>query len=152
MGEIRILTKYDLAKVMKIWLEASIEFHSFIGEDFWRECYGLVEELLPFSSVFLYENEDKIQGFIAMTDNYIQGLFVEKHSRGRGIGKLLLNYVKELYDSLFLHIYKRNSSAANFYLNEGFSIIGERIDESTGETALLMEWNNNSPYYPNILH
>ena len=50
-----------------------------------------------------------------------------------GIGKLLLDYVKDKKVSLRLNVYQKNARAISFYQREGFIIQCEGLDEATGE-------------------
>ena len=59
----------------------------------------------------------------------------------RGIGKALLDIVKEKKAELALHAYQKNEKAVRFYLREGFRIRREMIDEDTREEEYLMEWS-----------
>ena len=57
-----------------------------------------------------------------------------------GIGKHLLEYVKQTHSTLSLGVYQKNKRAVSFYLREGFSILSEELDEATGETEYTMIW------------
>ena len=50
-----------------------------------------------------------------------------------GIGKLLLDYIKDKKVSLRLNVYQKNTRAISFYQREGFIIQCEGLDEATGE-------------------
>ena len=50
-----------------------------------------------------------------------------------GIGKLLLDYIKDKKVSLRLNVYQKNARAISFYQREGFIIQCEGLDEATGE-------------------
>ena len=63
--------------------------------------------------------------------------------RSQGIGKVLLNHAKQMKKRLTLHVYQKNEKALHFYLREGFQIGHEQTDENTGETELLMVWEEN---------
>lgn len=43
----------------------------------------------------MYENDCQIEGFIGLNDEYMEGIFVRDEMQSQGIGKLLLNFVKE---------------------------------------------------------
>ena len=60
-----------------------------------------------------------------------------------GIGKLLLDYVKDKKVSLRLNVYQKNSRAISFYQREGFIIQCEGLDEATGEKEYTMLWKRN---------
>lgn len=55
----------------------------------------LVKEMLPQAEVYVYENDCQTEGFIGLNDEYMEGIFVRDEMQSQGIGKLLLNFVKE---------------------------------------------------------
>lgn len=130
----------DLDKVMKIWLETNIKAHDFIDKSYWQGNYEMVKEMLPNSRIFVYEDNNIIQGFVGLTESYIAGIFINENSQSKGIGKALLNYVKENHSELSLQVYKKNIRAVEFYLREDFVVSKEQIDENTGEVELVLNW------------
>ena len=130
----------ELETVMEIWLDTNIKAHDFINSSYWQKNYDLVKEMLPDATIFVYEDNNQIQGFIGLMDNYIAGIFINSNSQSKGIGKALLNYVKESKSELLLQVYKKNVRAANFYLREDFIVSKEQIDENTDEIELVMNW------------
>ena len=87
---IRKYQPQDLEHIMKIWLETNLAAHGFIPAEYWNEQYEAVKEALPQADILIYEEEGTVLGFLGLQDSYIAGLFVEKASRSRGIGRLLL--------------------------------------------------------------
>ena len=57
-----------------------------------------------------------------------------------GIGKLLLDYIKNKKLRLRLNVYQKNIRALSFYQREGFDIQSEGLDEATGEKEYTMLW------------
>ena len=98
--------------------------------------------MLPQAEVYVYENDNKIQGFVGLNDEYIEGVFVSDEMQSQGIGKLLLNFVKEKRTKLHLNVYQKNIRAINFYQREDFEIRGEGLDEATGEKDYEMIWQH----------
>lgn len=139
---IRKLEKNDLDEVMRIWLESNIKAHDFIDENYWKENFANVKEMLPKATVFVYEENGKTQGFVGLMGNYIAGIFVDEKQQSRGIGKQLLEYIKTKHASLSLKVYKKNIRAVSFYQREKFTLKGKQIDENTGEIEYLMEFEN----------
>lgn len=142
-SRIRRLQKEDLAAVMELWLHTNLQAHPFVSEAYWRENFEGVKEALPKAEVFVCERDDtgKIIGFIGMKGQYIAGIFVKKEMQSMGIGKKLLDHVKQSREKLTLHVYQKNQRAVDFYLREGFSIRAEALDENTGKKEFLLEWN-----------
>lgn len=137
---IRKFKKEDLDKILNIWLEVNIDAHNFISEQYWSKNYDMVKEILPQADVFVYEEENKIKGFVGIMDNYIAGIFVLKNMQSKGIGKKLLEYIKNKKTELSLNVYEKNNRAIEFYKKEKFEIVSKKIDENTNEIEVLMKW------------
>ena len=139
---IRELQKADINKVTDIWLDTNVTAHSFISSQYWQNNFELVKELLLQATVYVYEQNQEIQGFIGLNDEYIEGIFVSDEMRSQGIGKLLLDFVKNRKAKLSLNVYQKNIRAIHFYQREGFAIRCEGLDEATGEKEYVMTWEN----------
>ena len=137
---IRSLQKADINRIADIWLDTNLKAHSFISAQYWESNYELVKEMLSQAEVYVYEDGQKIQGFIGLSDKYIEGIFVSEKMQSQGIGKLLLNYIKDRKDVLRLNVYQKNIRAIHFYQREGFEIQCEGLYEATGEKDYVMIW------------
>lgn len=140
---IRALKENDFTAVMQIWLHTNIEAHKFIQKEYWTNNYTAVKEMLPQAEVYVYEDDSthQIVGFIGLTDNYIAGIFIKEDSQSKGIGKQLLNYVKERKSFLSLKVYQKNMRAVSFYLREQFVPQSESMDDNTNEKEFIMNWS-----------
>ena len=139
---IRKFKEDDTVKVMTIWTKGNFKAHPFIEKDYWLENFNIVkEEYLWKAETYVYTEDDEIKGFISLLDGgYIGALFVKTDNLRQGIGKRLLNYVKEKYDKLTLNVYEKNVDATLFYVAMGFKNKKIQIDENTGEKEYIMEW------------
>lgn len=140
---IRQFKKNDLPAVMQIWLDTNIKAHDFIPKEYWENNYEIVKEILPDAEIYVHEDDtaDFIDGFIGLTDNYIAGIFVKEDKQSKGIGKQLLNYVKNIKPNISLSVYQKNTKAVRFYKREQFQIVSESVDDITNEKEFIMEWN-----------
>mgnify|MGYP000526910415 CR=1 FL=1 len=139
---IRKLQKVDINRVADIWLKTNLKAHFFIPEQYWISNYEFVKEMLPQAEVYVYEDDKMIQGFIGVSDEYIEGIFVSDEMQSCGIGKMLLDYIKDKKDRLQLKVYQKNVRAMSFYQREGFTIQSEEMDEFTGEKEYVMNWES----------
>lgn len=139
---IRKLQKADINRAADIWLKTNLKAHFFIPEQYWISNYEFVKEMLPQAEVYVYEDDKMIQGFIGINDEYIEGIFVSDEMQSRGIGKMLLDYIKDKKDRLQLKVYQKNVRAMSFYQREGFTIQSEEMDEFTGEKEYVMNWES----------
>lgn len=139
---IRKFESRDLDAVMQIWLQANLDAHVFIPASFWRGHFEIVRDMLPQAELYVHENEAtrQIDGFIGLTENHIEGIFVVKSARSKGIGKALLEYVKSRKPRLTLSVYQKNERAIAFYRREQFIVQSEGIDGDTNEAEIQMLW------------
>ena len=139
---IRRFETQDLDTVMQIWLHGNLDAHAFIAASFWTEHFEMVRDMLPQAKLYVHEDEDtrQIDGFIGLTENHIEGIFVAKAARYKGIGRALLEYAKSRKPRLTLSVYQKNERALAFYRREQFTVQSEGIDENTNEAEIQMLW------------
>ena len=101
---------------MQIWLQANLDAHAFIPASFWEAHFEMVRDMLPQAELYVHENVDtrQIDGFIGLTENHIEGIFIAKAARSKGIGKALLDYAKSRKPCLTLGVYQKNERALAF--------------------------------------
>lgn len=140
---IRKFREEDTVKVMTIWTKGNFEAHSFIDKDYWLLNFNKVkDEYLKKSETYVYVENEEIKGFISLLDGYFIGaLFVKKEYRRQGIGRKLINFVKDKYDRLELNVYEKNINAILFYTAFGFVNKKIQIDDNTNEKEYVMEWD-----------
>ena len=138
---IRKLQETDIDRVAAIWLDTNLKAHDFIAESYWLGNFDEVKGLLAQAELYVYEDEIQgIQGFIGLEDTYIAGIFVSEKVQSRGIGKQLLDFIKERKEELSLSVYQKNAGAIRFYEREGVAVRHTGLDEQTGEKEYQMVW------------
>lgn len=137
---IRRFDKNDINAVMQLWINENIRAHSFISKNYWIDHYRYVKEVLPKAEIYVYVIDDKVAGFIGLNHDHIEGIFVDSKVQGHGIGRALLNKVKENRTHLTLSVYKKNKHAIEFYKKKGFVILSENKEDQTKEIEYLMSW------------
>ena len=139
---IRKFKEEDTTKVMAIWTKGNFEAHSFIDKDYWLLNYNKVKnEYIKKSETYVYTENNDIKGFISILNNeYIGALFIKNEYRRSGIGRKLINFVKDKYDKLTLNVYEKNINAILFYTKLGFINQKIQIDDKTNEKEYVMEW------------
>lgn len=137
---IRSFNNTDIDNIMNIWMKSTIKAHDFISKEYWEKNYNIVKDIyIPMAKTFIYEDKEGIKGFISIIDNeFIGALFVDVNSQGQGIGKELISYTVDKYKKLDLAVYKENKKSVDFYINRGFKIIKEELNEDSGHMEYLM--------------
>lgn len=119
-----MITELDISKIdeiMKIWIEENINAHDFISEDYWKTNYNFVKRALLDATVFVYNDNDEIKGFIGVVEkSYIAGLFISNKYHSNGIGNDLLKRCKQEYPALKLDVYVKNLKTVSFYKKHRF--------------------------------
>ena len=134
------MEKTDLDKVADIWLTTNISAHNFIDIQYWQKNYEYVKEMLSQAEIYIYEDENQVQGFIGLNNDYVEGIFVCEEKQSNGIGKQLLDFIKSIHTRLTLNVYQKNIRAIKFYHREGFKILSENIDKNVDEKEYEMIW------------
>lgn len=138
---IKCFTPEMLDDIMSIWLNTNKSSHDFISQTYWEDNYELVKTLLPQSSLFVYEEDSIIRGFIGIVEEgYIAGIFVAEQWQGNGYGRKLLEYCQNKYNRLSLDVYPKNSSAILFYERNGFYKQSEMKNPDTNEKEFHLVW------------
>ena len=138
---IRAFKEEDTETVIRIWLAASVRSHSFIDKAYWEEKAEAMRTLyLPLSEIVVDEDRatGEVVAFMAFVEDYLAALFVAPEHQKMGVGSRLLALAKKMRGTLDLSVYAETERAVAFYQKNGFRITGERIEEMTGHTELLM--------------
>jgi ribosomal protein S18 acetylase RimI-like enzyme len=71
--------------------------------------------------VLLDTTTSEIVGFMALSDGYLNHLYVHVDRQGQGLGSRLIDHAKSRCpERIELHTFQRNTSAQKFYLSHGF--------------------------------
>lgn len=138
---IRKFQSKDLTQIMEIWLEGNLDAHDFISENYWKSHYENVKESICQAEILVDEENEVIRGFLGIQGTYVAGVFVKRDFRAMGIGRCLMETVKQDHVQLEVSVYERNSAALRFYLREGFKKVHVSREEETGEIEFLLRWS-----------
>lgn len=111
---IRTFEEKDLDRIMELWLFTNLSAHEFVKSEYWKNNFDAVKAMMPEAEIYVYEENEEIQGFIGVMDHYIAGIFVSEQYQSKGIGKKLLDYVKDKNNKLSLSVYEKNERAIHF--------------------------------------
>lgn len=139
---IRHATNTDFYELAELYLDASLIAHPFIDPDYIaRDMRHLREHRLPLEQAFLWEQQGDIAGYIALEGTRINGLFIKVEHQRKGIGRALVEHVKQLHDELRVKVFQENYQAQRFYFAMGFEILPEAEAPADGPHAqYCMRW------------
>ncbi len=130
--------------LLRIWRTADEDAQSFLPSSYFTQKAESIKDELSRGEVYVLdsgrEDGENVLGYIGLQEGCILGFFVDKCMQSKGLGKRLLDYVKEKYDRLSLTVFEKNKRAVSFYEREGFAVTGTVADAETGERKYEMTW------------
>lgn len=128
------------AEMMEIWLQSNVSEQSFIPKKYWSKNYKEVTRVIGIASVYTYEDNGHILGFIASMEEAMVAICVAEGYRSLGIGKLLLDRLKDEMGILEVSVYTKNKRAMEFFNKNEFTPKDIQVEASTGEEIVLLSW------------
>ena len=88
------------------------------------QLHYFLNEVRPKTRVQVAKQAKRIVGFLAAHESYVAQLYVRVENLGQGIGSALLKLSKEQSaGALYLHTFRRNARACQFYERHGFKAV-----------------------------
>ena len=123
-------TKKDVSNILSVINNAALKYKGVIPDDCWHEPYMSEQELLnEFDSgvrVFGYEKNSILVGVMGIQElknvTLIRHAYIISTYQGRGIGKILLQYLFKISKNSILYVgtWKDATWAIQFYEKFGF--------------------------------
>jgi ribosomal protein S18 acetylase RimI-like enzyme len=142
---IRRTTTEDAAALADIHVRARRECMSYLPDTHSLEdVLQWIKEVMPqHEEVWVAEDEGRVIGYFALSDDLLYHLYVYPELQGQGAGSALFDLVKELRpDGFRLSVFQRNTQAREFYEHRGMRVV-ELTDGSGNEERepdALYEW------------
>ena len=103
-----------------------------------REWFG---RLVAENGVWVAEAEGNVVGVMALSNAWLDQLYVDPGWTGRGIGTRLVDFAKGFHSSLDLWTFQTNTGARKFYERHGFVAIAETDgDNEEGAPDVRYRW------------
>ncbi|CAE7438788.1 yjaB [Symbiodinium necroappetens] len=135
-----------------LWHASVRATHSFLSEEALAEIAMEVKtKFLPnVEPDVIVDATDRPMGFMVMTGDSIDALFVDAGHRGQGLGTLLMDAAKSGRTSLTLEVNEQNTAAWAFYHRCGFTDSDRRAQDDAGRPfpLIVMKWTRQLPLEP----
>ena len=127
-------------RLVAIWESSVRATHHFLQEsDIATLRPLLLNAYLPNLKVMIARDEaGVIHGFLGVDENRIEMLFVDDASRGKGVGKLLLNYAIAHFGANEVDVNEQNPQSVAFYQHMGFVQVGRSERDGQGNAFPLL--------------
>lgn len=124
-------TAADYATLVEIWERSVRASHDFLTEDVISEIKAaLIPKYFPCVDLFAAVDDGVVTGFIGLSCDTIEMLFIDSSHRGLGYGSALVDFALRKGITK-VDVNQQNPSALEFYKAKGFRVIAK--DESDGD-------------------
>lgn len=116
----------DVPAILTVWRAAVEATHDFLSPSDIERLEPQVRDIyLPNVEVYLCCDAEGVPfGFIGLSGNQVEMLFIDPVRRGQGAGKALIGHARKLKGPLTVDVNEQNPQAHGFYLKCGFRDIG----------------------------
>jgi len=137
--------KKDIDIIMKIWKDNNQKYQSFMGNQYWIDKYIQTRDEFLNGKIYVYTESTKILAFVVFDDDgSVLNIQVKPEIQREGIGKLLLEKIKNENSNLCVKVFEKNVNAILFFKAMGFRKTDENVDDITNENVYNMKWNQNN--------
>lgn len=135
----------DLDDLLAAWAAASEIAHPFLTKEFLAsERENIPNLYLPNAETWVYEDDGRVVGFVALIGNEVGAIFVHPSHQRKGVGQGLMDKAKELREELEVEVFVKNAIGRSFYAKYGFTPIEEKFHEQTGFDLLRLGFSAES--------
>ncbi len=141
----------DCHVLLDIWLRSVRATHHFLSEADIEFFVPLVRAWLASDEPELWLLEAKsgeVMGFMGLSGNKLEALFLAPEFQRRGGGRRLVQYARRLKGELTVDVNEQNPSACSFYESCGFVVEGRSELDATGRPFPLLHLRLAAPVLP----
>lgn len=125
--------KENYEELRDIWEKSVRATHDFLSEKDIENIKEQIYTYFGYVKIFGMKDEnDKITGFIGISDDKIEMLFVDPKHFKKSIGKELINFIVEKMNISLVDVNEQNNGAFEFYKKMGFEVISRDEFDNMG--------------------
>jgi AraC family transcriptional regulator len=145
--KIDIVTKKEFPEIVDVWEVSVRATHHFLKEEDIQYFKPLIlnEYLNAVNLRCIKDSNKKIIGFLGVSEEAIEMLFILPQKRGKGVGKALLNYAIKELASRKVDVNEQNKQALGFYQYFGFRVIERSELDATGKPYPVLHMEYTKP-------
>lgn len=130
----------DHHALLAIWEQSVRASHVFLSEQDIRRLLIVVrDQALPCLEVWVLCDETETPiGFMGLSGNKLEALFIAPARFRQGAGKLMLHYARKLKGRLLVDVNEQNPQAVAFYLANGFAVSHRSPTDAQGRPFALL--------------
>lgn len=144
--EITTIKTDEYDSILSLWENSVRASHDFLSEEDIEYLRPIVRyQALPNLSLRgIRDNENQIIGFIGITDQYVEALFVSPTAFGKGIGRALMACAESEFGTDKVDVNEQNQEALSFYIHLGYEITGRSPVDGQGRPFPILHLKKSS--------
>ncbi|PHM31266.1 acetyltransferase [Xenorhabdus innexi] len=137
--QIQQASESDFATLLQIWEDSVRATHDFLPLGMIDELRPLVNGYLPNLNVYkAVDAHHVVAGFLSVEQNRVEMLFVSPQMRGKGVGKMLLEFAIRELNINELDVNEQNQQGVGFYQYMGFKAFSRSETDGQGNPFPLL--------------
>lgn len=129
----------DYPRIMQIWESAVKATHDFLKEEDFELFKRLIpSEFLPQLKVFVVTDNDDVTAYFGVSEDNLEMLFVDAGARGKGYGKIAVEYILNTLQIDKVDVNEQNQQAVDFYFKMGYRQIARSEKDGMGKDYPLL--------------
>lgn len=130
----------DYPEIIELWELSVRATHRFLAEEYLQHIKTLFPSFLPSVQLFITRDDaGKLTGFLGVAERKIEMLFIHPAERGKGTGRLLIQFAIEQLLADSVDVNEQNEQAVGFYKWMGFTVIGRTDTDGLGKPYPLLQ-------------
>ena len=131
----------DYPAIIALWELSVRASHFFLPEEYLQQIKKLLPSILPAVKLFIYLDRDNktIIGFLGVSGEKIEMLFIHPDKRGQGIGSLLNEFAVNQLHTNKVDVNEQNEQALGFYKKLGYGVVGRTGVDSLGKPFPILQ-------------
>lgn len=130
--EIVKCNEQDYETLVGIWERSVRATHDFLKKDDFNAIKAaLIPDYFPNVNLYAIIENGVYTGFIGLSTDTIEMLFIDRDCRGQGYGSALIEFAKQR-GATKVDVNEQNHSALNFYKTKGFRVTARDETDDAG--------------------
>ncbi|MCL2705483.1 MAG: GNAT family N-acetyltransferase [Spirochaetaceae bacterium] len=138
--------KEDHPSLIKIWEKVVKETYDFLKEEDFEFYKFRIPHYFNNLSLFAYRDiKGKIKGFLGVSKEKVEMLFVDTASIGKGIGKRFMVFAINNLKISKVDVNEQNKNAVSFFKHLGFKVTGRSQFDKEGKKYPILYLEKSMP-------
>jgi len=131
----------DYPAIIELWELSVRASHQFLPEDYLQRIKHLLPSILAAVKLFVHLDQDQktITGFLGVSEEKIEMLFIHPEKRGQGIGSLLNKFAIDQLNTCKVDVNEQNEQAVAFYKKLGYKVVGRTEVDGLGKPFPILQ-------------